>query len=209
MGFVSSLFLVVVCLMWPCFVAQAQSSALPATPVPSAPLPAATQAAKPSFTLPPETVAAPNGPPPPVPMEDQYCYAPAVGLYAEPKPLTAAQKHQLDLYADLVLHQVVSFFFRRTPYSRGGEKQVLVRFAVMSNGSYDSPIVTATSGRADFDRHALDSVESFASFPPPPEGIPGPVRFCIRFRYNINMEKEHETKPIDLWPPKAAPAQKP
>jgi TonB family protein len=86
------------------------------------------------------------------------------------------------------------------PWLKGA--QVTVRFAILPDGRSTPPLVTVTSGRASFDKHALDAVDN-TPFPPLPPGNGRPLAMCFTFRYN--MDEEHRTKPVDLWPPPAKP----
>ncbi len=185
--------------------AQTPSAPLPAAPIPSAPASAA-KPATPMFALPPDspdTLKPPPGPPPSNPVEDLFCYAPATGIFAPyPKPSPEAQAALSD-YIRLVMHQVASNWPRYVPHvARNPYKPwaLYIRFAIRPDGSYTEPVVTGSSGRRDYDNHALDSIDAFSSFPTPPPGTTHPVPICIHFEYN--MDRTPTSKPIDLWPPK-------
>jgi TonB family protein len=136
-------------------------------------------------------------------VEDLFCYAPATGIFAPyPKPSPEGQAALSD-YIRLVMHQVASNWPRYVPHVAKNPYKpwdLYIRFAVRPDGSYTEPIVTGSSGRRDFDNHALDSINAFSSFPTPPAGVTHPVPICIHFEYNA--DRTPVSKPIDLWPPK-------
>jgi TonB family protein len=82
---------------------------------------------------------------------------------------------------------------------------VLVRFAIMPDGSIDTPIVTLSSGRKGYDQHALQTVLGTAPFDPLPAGLNRPQPICMRFGYNKNPEPK-KTRPLDPWELPAKPA---
>jgi TonB family protein len=191
--------------------AQAPAAPLPAAPIPSAPIPPtsapahADKPASPMFALPPDspdTLKPPPGPAPSSPVADQFCYAPATGIFAPyPKASPEAQAALSD-YIRLVMHQIESDWPRYVPrVAKNPYKSytLYLRSAVRPDGSYTEPIVTGSSGRRDFDNHALDSVNAFSSFPTPPPGVTHPVPICIHFESNVG--RTPASKPIDLWPP--------
>jgi len=200
------------------FVCSASLVRAQSTDLPTAPAPKPTQSI---FTLPAATAhtvlqSAPETPPPPAPVEDQICDAPATGIYAPQhhKPFSPELQRELEGYKTLVNEQVRQEFYRHIPRSANDPwlqgKFTKVRFAVMPDGSYDPAIVTATSGRKGWDAHALESINSYDSFPLPPKGITHPVLFCINFIYQTSEYPSSVTpplKPIDLWPPPAKPAK--
>jgi TonB family protein len=189
--------------------AQTPATPLPAAPVPSAPIPPASapanKPATPIFALPPaspDTLKPPPGPAPSSPVEDQFCYAPATGIFAPyPQPSPEAQAALSD-YIRLVMHQIETQWPRYVPHvAKNPYKSytLYLRFAVRPDGSYTEPVVTGTSGRRDFDSHAIDSINAFSSFPTPPPGVTHPVPICIHFESNV--DHTDRPKPIDLWPP--------
>jgi TonB family protein len=159
------------------------------------------------FALPPDspdTLKPLPGPPPSSPVEDQDCYAPATGIFApQPKPSPAVQAALPD-YIRLVMQQIETKWSRNLPRAANDPwikpKTLYIRFAVRPDGSYTEPIVTVSSGRRDYDNHALDSIDAFSAFPTPPPGVTHPVPICIHFQYNVDQTPA--SKPIDLWPPK-------
>ena len=186
--------------------AQTPSAPLPTAPIPSAPAPTAKPATS-IFALPsnsPDTLKPPSGPAPSAPVEDQLCYAPATGIFAPyPKPSPEVQAALPD-YIRLVMQQIETKWSRNLPRAANDPwikpKTLYIRFAVRPDGSYTAPIVTVSSGRRDFDSHALESIDAFSAFPTPPPGVTHPVPICIHFEYNVDQTPT--SKPIDLWPPK-------
>ncbi len=191
---------------------HAQSADLPSTPAPA-------KSAQSTFTLPAataHTIFQSAGPPPSAPIEDQVCDAPATGIYAPhpQKPLSQElQRESLD-YKNLVMEQILHEFFHHFPHNAIAlwprSKSAKVRFAVMPDGSYDPAIVTVTSGRKGWDALALESINSYDSFPLPPKGITYPVIFCIDFFSGMPGYPTSGTppqKPIDLWPSPAKPTK--
>jgi outer membrane biosynthesis protein TonB len=59
-----------------------------------------------------------------------------------------------------------------------------VKFTIEKNGMVDMPFVTLTSGRADFDEHAVASLQEMSPLPPPPAGTKL-LRMCMFFYYNL------------------------
>jgi hypothetical protein len=138
------------------------------------------------------------------------CYAPAEGIYGPRKADSAEHEQALRRYTGLVMQQIDSFWYRHQPRAVNDPwvkgKEVVIRFAIFPNGTYDPPIITVFSGRDDFDKHALDSVDSFTSYPPLPEGVTRPQPFCMHFRYNLDRDS-NGAKPVDLWPAKPSAKQ--
>jgi TonB family protein len=186
---------------------RAQTADLPAAP--SAPAPA-----KPIFQVPlgtPVTIASPTGPPPPTPEVETVCYAAAEGIYAKQKPLPAAQQRAVDAYLSIAIHQLRIEWDRHMPRAANDPwvkgKVVAVRFAIMPDGTTDTPIITVPSGRRSYDNHALDAISASTPFPPLPEGVKRPVPICMRFGYNVDFPSNKPAMP-DLWPPPAKPEPK-
>jgi TonB family protein len=188
-------------------VAKPQTGNLPSAPAPA-------PSSKPSiFALPPataHTAVSANEPTPPAPVEKLVCDAPATGLYAPQPSLSPQQQKAAAEYIQLVTLQVEGEWRRHMPRSANDGwykgKAVKIRFAVLPDGSYDSAIVTVTSGHGDWDAHALAAVNSYASFPVPPETLKRPLIFCIEFKYDSDGSL-HQSKPLDFWPPPAKPSQ--
>jgi TonB family protein len=185
---------------------RAQTADLP--PAPSAPV-----SSKPVFQVPlgtPVTIASPKGPPPPTPDVETDCYAAAEGIYAKQKPLTAAQQKAVDAYQAIAVHQLEIAWDRHMPraaydpWVKG--KVVVVRFAIMPDGTIDTPIITLSSGRRSYDNHALDAISAVV-FPPMPEGVKRPLPVCMHFGYNTDPLAKKPAMP-DLWPPPAKPEPK-
>jgi TonB family protein len=178
----------------------AQSADLPSAPAPAAP-------SKPDFRLPAGMVviAQPKGPPPPAPEEEMVCYAAADGIYAKVKAWPPAQKEAISRDMSTAIHQLEIEWDRHMPRTASDPwvkgKVVTVRFAIMPDGSVDTPIVTVPSGRKSYDKHALDAVDAVAPFPPLPVGVTRPLPVCMRFGYNVDPSAR-KPEPIDLWPPK-------
>jgi len=190
-----------------CAAAHAQSD------LPPAPAPAVQ--AKPNFTLPantPHTVIQSSGPPPEAPLEELVCDAPATGIYAlSPPKLTPAQETALRDYGHLITQQVIAEWTRHIPVSatyvwmKG--RFVEVRFAIMPDGSYDPPIVTATSGHTVWDVRAIAAINNFATFPALPAGVNRPDIFCMRFGYNSDGSLIKPATP-KIWQPDNKPVPK-
>jgi len=187
-------------------------SSIAQSPVPASSLPAAPAPAPKPLVLPPgstTTVISSSGEAPPAPDEDEYCYAPAVGLYTPQPPLSAALREQVQRYIFRSSSRMETAWDRNMPWaandawSRGAV--VVVRFAILPDGSTDTPIVTLTSGRKSYDQHALDSIRAATPFEPLPAGVTQPVPICMRFGYNANRER-HRFKLTDDPPEPAAPA---
>jgi TonB family protein len=179
---------------------RAQSADLPSAPVSAAP-------SKPDFRLPAGMVviAQPKGPPPPAPEVELVCYAAAEGIYAKVKAWPPAQKEAISLYLSTAIHQLEIEWDRHMPRAASDPwvkgKVVTVRFAIMPDGSVDTPIVTVPSGRKSYDKHALDAVDAVAPFPPLPVGVTRPLPVCMKFGYNVDPSAK-KPEPIDLWPAK-------
>jgi TonB family protein len=184
------------------------------TELPSAPAPAETaKPAQPVLSLPPgtaRTVAASKGTAPPAPVDEDDCYGPAEGLYA-PQPKNSPEVEEaLARYMFAISDRLDIFWNQHMPRAAGDTwikgKIVVVRFAIMLDGSVDTPIITLTSGRKDYDKHAMDTVTKAAPFAPLPPGAVRPLPVCMRFGYNVNPRPKEDAKP-DPWLP--APKPKP
>jgi hypothetical protein len=179
---------------------RAQTADLPSAP--DAP-------SKPVFRLPPATpitVAAPTGTPPSPPdQETDDCYAAAEGIYAKQKPFPPALQREVDRYEFLAMHRIKDEWVRHMPFSTKDpwlkDRLLAVRFAVMPDGSIDTPIVTMRSGHENYDKHAVDSIIASAPFAPLPAGVTHPLPMCFRFSYyQGEPPAPPKPKPIDLWP---------
>jgi len=178
-----------------CAAAHAQSD-LPSAPVTAAP-------AKPNFTLPantPHTVIQSSGPPPEAPIEDLVCDAPATGIYApSPTKLTPAQDTALRDYNYLVMQQIFAEWLRHFLIPPANLRLkgwvVEVRFAIMPDGSYAPPIVTASSGHTAWDAHAIAAINIYTNFPTLPAGINHPAVICVHLGYNSDGSLIKPTPP--------------
>jgi len=134
------------------------------------------------------------------------CYAAAVGIYAKQKPLPPAVQEAVERYKWQITHQIEVEWRRHMPFAvtdpwlKG--RQMAVRFAIMPDGSINTPLVTIHSGRESYDKHGVDSVIAAAPFAPLPEGVKRPLPMCFQFLYN---EEPKKPAPQDLWPPPAKP----
>jgi TonB family protein len=190
-------------------VARGQTTELPSAPVPS---PEA-KPAPPGLSLPPGTprvVAESNGAAPSAPVGEDECYAPAEGLYAPHPKASPEVEEALARYMFVISTRLDIFWNQHMPRAANDTwikgKIVVVRFAIMLDGSIDSPIITLTSGRKDYDKHAMDAVTKAAPFAPLPPGAIRPLPVCMRFGYNTDPRPKEDAKP-DPWLP--APKPKP
>lgn len=178
--------------------ARAQSNDLPSAPA----------APTPVFRVPPGsgvTVAAPKDPPPSPPPLETECYAAAVGIYAKQEPLAPALKEALARYNFEVIHEIEVEWKRHMPFATTDPwlkgREMAVRFAIMPDGSINTPVVTMHSGRESYDRHSVDAVIAAAPFAPLPEGMKRPFPMCFHFIYGERTPKV--PAPLDLWTPPA------
>jgi TonB family protein len=158
----------------------------------------------------PRTVVESKGAAPPPPVGEDFCYAPAEGLYApqpkdSPKVEEALERYEFVISSrlDIIWNQHMPNT-ANDPWIKG--KVVVVRFAIMPDGSIDTPIITLTSGRKDFDKHAMDTVVKAAPFAPLPSGAVRPQQVCMRFGYRVDPRPKEDAKPDPLSP---APKPKP
>jgi TonB family protein len=138
------------------------------------------------------------------PKED--CFAPAGGLYA-PRPLLSPELQEVQhRYSSLAVQHLGTTWFRGMPRAANDPwvkaAKVTVRFAILKDGSIDTPRVTVSSGRESFDKHALEALYKTVPFDPLPEGIGAALPICMTFGYN--QQEDQWKKPIDLWPTKPA-----
>ena len=182
--------------------ARAQTPDLPAAPA-SAP-------ARPNFTLPRSSTSivadSANRSVPAAPVEPDECYAPATGLYAPRPKLSPALEDARKRYMSLAVQNLYVTWFDRMPrrandpWLKGA--RTVVRFAILPDGSTDTPRITSSSGRESYDHHALDAIRNLTPFPPLPEGLEPNLILCVYFRYN--MEQDAPWKPDALTPPTPA-----
>jgi TonB family protein len=198
-----------VCALGFCLVAAvagvAQSADLPAAPAAATSKPEG----KSIFTLPPtdfHASATANHPAPKTPDETEQCFAPANGLYAPQPKLSAKQEEAKGYYVSTAQQHLATEWFHHMPRAANDPwlkgAQVVIRFAILPDGSIDTPLVTVSSGRASYDKHGLDAIYAANPFAPLPDGVPW-VGMCMHFKYNTS---EPYQKPIELWPPPAKPA---
>jgi TonB family protein len=189
--------------------ATSQSTELPSAPVPSE----GTKSGPTPLSLPPGTsrvIARSEGEPPPASADEEFCYAPAEGLYA-PQPKDPSESkdstekwYALKRYESAIHDQVEARWHRHMPWQANDfwikGKVVVVRFAIMPNGSIDPPIVTLSSGRKDYDKSVMDAVTKSAPFPPLPSGAVRPWPICFRFGYFTDPQPKHAPAPDPLAP---------
>ena len=180
---------------------------LPAAPSSAAPIADAPSAVvKPSFTLPktPGTLASSHAAPPPTPVAAEFCFAPATGLYGPQPEISAHAKELRGHYLTQATQHVAAVWHHNMPRSVNDpwlkRAVVTIRFAILPNGEIDEPLVTATSGRVSYDRHALETLEEAAPFDPLPPGLGKALTICFHFTYHPNGQDEWEHKPKDLLP---------
>ncbi len=188
-----------------CAPALGQAADLPAAPAPVTPAKAVPGSI---FTVPPADLRVPEKSASlPADAPPEVCFAPAEGLYAPgPKPssqLEEASHRYVSLAAQnmRIMWERIMPRAANDPWLKGA--QVVVRFAILPDGSIDTPRVTVSSGRASYDKAALEAVYK-TPFAPLPAGIAPALPICMHFRYNMNQEPYK--KPVDLWPPPAKPA---
>jgi TonB family protein len=132
-----------------------------------------------------------------------------VGLYAKHKPFSPAQEEAVSRYMSVTIHQLEIEWGRHMPRVANDawvkSATVVVRFAVMPDGTIDTPIVTASSGRKSYDDHALNAIQASTPFPPLPDGVTRAVPVCMRFGYNTDRSPK-KFEPAELWPAPAKPA---
>jgi TonB family protein len=182
----------------------AQTPELPAAPAPAAP---AKSAPGSIFHVPAADLrisASSTDMPAKPPAE--VCFAAAEGLYAPRHAPPGEVQVAAQRYTSLAIQNLSTVWHRglpraaNDPWLKGA--QVIVRFAILPDGSTDTPRVTVSSGRASYDKAALEAIYK-TPFAPLPEGIEPALPICMKFRYNL--DEEQHTKPIDLWPPPAKP----
>ena len=188
-------------------VAAGQSTELPSAPTP---VPVA-KPAQPALSLPPGTpqiLAESKGDAPSAPPEEDYCYAPAEGLYAPQPKASPELEEALARYDFRVSSLLETSWHRHMPWEANDSwvkgKVVVVRFAIMPDGSIDTPIITLTSGRKDYDKGAMEAVTKAAPFPPLPAGAARPQQICMRFGYHVDPRPKEDAKP-DPWLPAPKP----
>jgi len=136
---------------------------------------------------------------PPAPVTEEFCHAAAEGIYAAQSKLPAAVQEALERYLFTQRHTLDLTFEQHMPRAIKDPwikaATVFVRFAILPDGSIDTPIITRSSGRRDYDNHALDAVRTAVPFAPLPEGIHRAQPVCMRFGYNVGAEPY----PLDDW----------
>lgn len=145
----------------------------------------------------------PQDTPPPAPPpedEDSYCSTPTATAYRTTKPVSAEGQKAAALYMRTVEKQIWTNWKPpreiNDPWLKGAV--VRIKFEILPDGSLSDPIVMMSSGRASYDRRALESIKYSAPFGPPPPNGPVPFRVCYRFSYNMNRE-DQDTMPVDVF----------
>ena len=181
--------------------AWSQAPDLPAAPS-SAAEPAPRSAI---FALPKPTqtvTSSADATPPSTPDTPENCYAPATGIYA-PHSLPPQLKVAVDRYSSLANQRIGTMWFHNMPRAANDpwlkRAVVVIRFAILPDGSIDAPLITASSGRSGYDHHALEAIRQASPFDPLPEGVKRPLPVCFSFRYHAD-ENDYQAKPKDLLP---------
>jgi TonB family protein len=190
-------------------VPQSSTAGAQSAELPSAPAPAKTLLP----TLPPgmsRTVIASSGPPPLAPEGEEFCYAPAEGEYSpQPKLSKEAQADQ-DHYWFMQSDSLRRAWWKHMPVSATAiwtkDSVVIVRFAILPDGSINSPVITLSSGHAVYDKHAIDTILRAAPFDPLPGAMNRPMPVCMCFGFGVKPPRK-KFKPDDLLKPPAKPAQ--
>ena len=151
----------------------------------------------------------PQDVPPPAPLptdEDSYCSTPTATAYRTNKPVSAEGRKAAQLYMWTVEKQIWTNWKPpreiNDPWLKGAV--VRIKFEILPDGSLNDPTIMMSSGRASYDRRALDSIRHSAPFGPPPANGPVPFRVCYRFSYNMNRENQ-DTMPVDVFAKKPTP----
>src|ERR1700722_3525599 len=186
--------------------AQTRSQTPPSNP-PAAPAPPP----KSIFTLPSSPlgthVAAPSTAPT-TPDVTLTCSAPAEGIYGPHPRLPPQLEEARHRFLFQPFNRLDTMWTRHMPRSANDpwvrRAAVTVRFAILPNGDIDDPLVTVSSGRHDFDKHALDAIREASPYDPLPTGITRAVPVCVKFGYNTQPENQ-DPAPWETKPPAAKP----
>jgi TonB family protein len=188
-----------------CAHAQSQTPASPG-PLPSGPAPAPLVLPKPSAV--PLFSSKPQDIPPPTPLadeDDNFCTTPSNTGYRTSKPVSEDGKKATSLYLWSVKKQIWSNWKAprevNDPWLKAAV--VRVRFEILADGSLNDPVVMMTSGRASYDRRALESIKLSAPFGRPPANGPTPIKVCFSFGYNTTRENQN-AMPVDVFAKKPA-----
>lgn len=157
----------------------------PSAPVPNAPA----SAAKPSFDLPSDTYDRPAGKAF-NPKKGWFCEGPPEGVFAEKAGhVEDEMKGQMRSYMDVIHTQLMDSWVHQLPRDAkrnawAAARETKVRFMIWRDGTHSAPEITVASGRADYDRAALEAIRLHDTFPPMPDGYEGPTRMCMTFMTN-------------------------
>lgn len=189
-------------------VALGQAAELPSAPAPPQPA----KPSQPVFSVPPgtpHTVVESTGSPPPGEVEEDDCYGPAEGIYAPQPKLSPPLQEALERYLFERHGRIYAAWLRNMPLSANDSWSkkaiVMVRFAIMPDGSIDTPIVTMSSGRKSYDAGAMKAVLGAVPFDPMPAGLTHPQPVCMVFGYKVDPRLK-ATKPPDPFATPAKPA---
>ncbi len=188
-------------------VARGQSTQEPLPSIPSAPAAKPLILPKTSGPIPLYSSHPGDVPPPAPPPGDEYtyCSTPTDIAYRTNKPVSAEGKKAAELYMWSIKKQIWGNWKApreiNDPWLKGAV--VRIKFEILADGSLNDPVVMMSSGRASYDRSALDSIKRSAPFGPPPANGPTPFRVCYSFGYNLNREYQ-DTMPVDVFAPKRA-----
>ncbi len=138
------------------------------------------------------------------------CYAPATGIYAPQAKLDAKVEAAVQRYTTVAQQRIATTWFRGMPRAANDpwlkRAKVVVRFAIMPDGSVAPPLITASSGRHSYDEHALDAIQQASPFDPLPAGDTHPLAICFTFGYHVDPEEFKPKAPDPFAPPVKSPA---
>jgi TonB family protein len=169
-------------------------------------------ATKPLLVIPPAEYTPPQGPADEASKDTLLCHAPREGVFLHQSKTPPELEGQLKSYMQQVAMRINSEWNRtmpreaKTAWTRG--RIAAVRFAVLADGSIQDTAVTLSSGKAIYDRVAQRAVESQLAFPPLPEGVKGPVAFCMHFGYRQGLS-DIDPSLYDHWKKKDSEKHEP
>ncbi|SNT31828.1 TonB C terminal [Granulicella rosea] len=136
--------------------------------------------------------------PPPAPIDEEaWCSAPSDSGWHSKGKITDDSNFQLSRYFTSVTNQIRGHW--KLPFGSPIPKDktvVQIRFKVEQDGTVVDPRVMMSSGSGLYDHAALNGVLKAGKMQPLPDGLIGPMQYCMLFVYGSNYGKKPPTDPF-------------
>lgn len=123
---------------------------------------------------------------------EEFCYAPATGLFANKLQVKGSIVGEMRNYNKLLLTVTIRDWSSQLTVgdrlaARHG-RFAAVRFVINSDGSHSAPELVRSSGQDSLDAKALETIRRHGMFDPLPVSFPKPYPMCVRYGYGVTLD---------------------